>query len=74
MTQVLELQFATADGKTTSLTIDAPKPNVTAAEIQQVMETIMAKNVFVGQAGALSAIKGARIVERQVTEFEVATE
>ncbi len=74
MTQVLELQFATADGKTTTLTIDAPKPNVTVAEIQQAMETIVAKNVFAGQAGALSAIKGARLVDRQVTEFDVATE
>lgn len=43
-------------------------------EIQQAMATIMAKNVFTGQGGALSAIKGARIVDRQVTEFEVATE
>ncbi|ACA39831.1 DUF2922 domain-containing protein [Lysinibacillus sp. fkY74-1] len=74
MTQVLELQFVTADGKTSMLTIDAPKPTVTAADIQQVMKTIMAKNVFSGQAGALTAIKGARIVERKVIEFDVATE
>lgn len=74
MTQVLELQFVTADGKTSMLTIDAPKPTVTAADIQQVMKTIMAKNVFSGQAEALTAIKGARIVERKVIEFDVATE
>ncbi|MEA0552415.1 DUF2922 domain-containing protein [Lysinibacillus irui] len=74
MAQVLELQFATVDGKTTTLTIDAPKPNVSVAEIQQAMETIVAKNVFAGQVGALSAIKGARLVDRQVTEFDVATE
>lgn len=74
MTQVLELQFVTADGKTSMLMIDAPKPTVTAADIQQVMKTIMAKNVFSGQAGALTAIKGARIVERKVIEFDVATE
>lgn len=43
-------------------------------EIQQAMATIIAKNVFTGQSGALSAIKGARIVDRQVTEFEVVTE
>ncbi|KOY80699.1 DUF2922 domain-containing protein [Lysinibacillus macroides] len=73
MTQVLELQFATATGKTTTLTIDAPKSTITAAEIQQVMEIIITKNVFTGQAGALVAIKGARIVDRQVTEFDIAT-
>jgi len=73
MTQVLELQFVTTEGKTSTLTIDAPKPNLTAAEIQRVMETIVAKNVFSGQAGAITAIKGARIVDRQITEFDVAT-
>ncbi|MEK4170245.1 MULTISPECIES: DUF2922 domain-containing protein [unclassified Lysinibacillus] len=74
MTQVLELLFATTDGKTTTLTIDAPKPHITAAEIQQAMTSIIGKNVFAGQTGALSSIKGARMVDRQVTEFDVATE
>ncbi|QGG51144.1 DUF2922 domain-containing protein [Lysinibacillus pakistanensis] len=72
MTQVLELQFETAIGKTTVLTIDAPKPTITTAEIQQVMQTIIAKNIFEGQAGTLVAIKGARIIDRQVTELELA--
>ncbi|MGE6601200.1 DUF2922 domain-containing protein [Lysinibacillus fusiformis] len=73
MAQVLELQFVTADGKTSTLTIDAPKPAITATDIQKVMQTIVTKNVFSGQAGALAAIKGARIVERKVIEFDVAT-
>ncbi len=71
MTQVLELQFETTAGKTTTIAIDTPKSNVTAEEIQQVMQTIIAKNVFNGQASALVAMRGARIVDRQVTEFEL---
>ncbi|MGE7945336.1 DUF2922 domain-containing protein [Lysinibacillus sp. NPDC093688] len=74
MTQVLELQFETAAGKTASFTIDAPKPKVTAEEIQKVMQTIIAKNVFDGQAGALVGMSGARIVDRQVTEFDLEVE
>ncbi|GAB0169356.1 DUF2922 domain-containing protein [Lysinibacillus sp. CTST325] len=74
MTQVLELQFETAAGKTTTIVIDAPKPNVTAEEIQQVMQTIIAKNVFDGQASALVAMTGARIVDRQVREIELGIE
>ncbi|MFF2177691.1 DUF2922 domain-containing protein [Lysinibacillus sp. NPDC058147] len=74
MTQVLELQFETATGKTTTIAIDAPKPKVTTEEIQQVMQTIIAKNVFDGQAGALVAMSGARIIDRQVTEFELGIE
>ncbi|MFB7156393.1 MULTISPECIES: DUF2922 domain-containing protein [unclassified Lysinibacillus] len=71
MTQVLELQFETAAGKTATFAIDAPKPKVTAEEIQKVMQTIIAKNVFDGQAGTLVAMSGARIVDRQVTEFDL---
>ncbi|MFJ7979815.1 DUF2922 domain-containing protein [Lysinibacillus xylanilyticus] len=74
MTQVLELQFETASGKTTTVAIDAPKPKVTEEEIRQVMQTIIAKNVFDGQASALVAMSGARIVDRQVTEFELGIE
>ncbi|QPQ31461.1 DUF2922 domain-containing protein [Lysinibacillus sp. JNUCC 51] len=74
MTQILELQFETAAGKTTTVAIDAPKPKVTAEEIRQVMQTIITKNVFDGQASALVAMSGARIVDRQVTEFELGIE
>lgn len=74
MTQVFELQFETAAGKTATFAIDAPNPKVTAEEIQKVMQTIIAKNVFEGQAGALVTMTGARIVDRQVTEFDVEIE
>ncbi|MGE7694094.1 DUF2922 domain-containing protein [Lysinibacillus sp. NPDC094177] len=74
MTQVLELQFETAAGKTTTFVIDAPKPKLTTEEIQKVMQKIITKNVFDGQAGALVAMSGARIVDRQVTEFELGIE
>ena len=74
MTQVLELQFETAAGKTATIAIDAPKPKVTSEEIQKVMQTIIAKNVFEGQAGALVTMTGARIVDRQVTEIDLEIE
>lgn len=71
MAKVLELQFNTALGKTATIAIDAPKPHVTSAEIQQVMHTIIMSNVFGGQAGALVGIKGARMIDRQVSEFNM---
>ncbi|WP_427110090.1 DUF2922 domain-containing protein [Lysinibacillus xylanilyticus] len=74
MTQVLELQFETAAGKTAMIAIDAPKSKVTAEEIRQVMKTIIAKNIFDGQASALVKMSGARIVDRQVTELELGIE
>jgi len=71
MAKVLELQFETAIGKTATIAIEAPKPNVTPAEIQQVMQTIITSSVFGGQAGAFVGIKSARIIDRQVSEFEL---
>jgi len=38
------------------------------------MQTIIAKNVFEGQAGALVTMTGARIVDRQVTEIDLEIE
>lgn len=71
MAQVLELQFETATGKTATLAVDAPKADVTAEEIQQAMQTVITANIFEGQAGAFVGIKGARIVDRQVSPFEL---
>ncbi|WP_054768153.1 DUF2922 domain-containing protein [Lysinibacillus parviboronicapiens] len=73
MTQVLELQFETTMGKTATITIDAPKPSITASDIQQVMATIIAGNVFEVKTGAFVAIKGARIIDRQVSTFDLTT-
>ena len=71
MAKVLELLFETETGKTATIAIDAPKPNVTSSEIQQVMQTIIMNNVFGGQAGAFVVIKGARIIDRQVSHFDL---
>lgn len=69
MTQVLELKFDTANGKTTTISINEPKPNLTGAEISTVMQTIIDQNVFHNEGYALVAKKQARIVERNVTEI-----
>jgi len=71
MAKVLELLFETETGKTATIAIDAPKPNVTSNDIHQVMQTIIMNNVFGGQAGAFVAIKGARIIDRQVSHFDL---
>ena len=58
MAQVLDLQFETATGKTATISVDAPKADVTAEEIQQAMQTIITANVFEVQAGAFVGVKG----------------
>jgi hypothetical protein len=71
MAKTLELQFATQFGKVAKLNLDDPTEPVDPAAVKTVMETIIADNVFQSSSGALVGIKGARVVERNVTEYEI---
>ncbi|GLC89308.1 DUF2922 domain-containing protein [Lysinibacillus piscis] len=73
MSQVLELQFQTEGGKTATITVDHPKAHLTPADIQQVMQTIVEQNVFDSPSGTFTAVKGARIIDRQVSTFTLVT-
>lgn len=72
MTQVLELKFDTANGKSMTLTVDQPKADLTALEVENVMQTIISSNIFHNSGSSLVAINQARIVERSVSEIEFA--
>jgi hypothetical protein len=71
MAKTLELQFATQFGKVAKLNLDDPIEPIDPAAVKTVMETIIADNVFQSSSGALVGIKGARVVERNVTEYEI---
>ncbi|QCR32622.1 DUF2922 domain-containing protein [Lysinibacillus sp. SGAir0095] len=72
MTQVLELKFDTSNGKTMTLTVDQPREDLTALEVETVMQTIISANIFHNSGSSLVAINQARIVERTVSEIEIA--
>ena len=67
--KVLQLQFKTANGANCSISVDAPKSNLTSEEVYQVMDTVLASNVFAINGASLSESVGARYVERTVTEI-----
>jgi hypothetical protein len=73
MAKTLELQFSTQFGKEAKLTLNDPIEPIDPAAVKTVMETIIADNVFQSSSGALVGIKGARVVERNVTEYEIET-
>ncbi|MBC7346574.1 MAG: DUF2922 domain-containing protein [Clostridia bacterium] len=73
MTKRLVLSFQNAAGRRTSISLPNAKDGLTAAEVQQAMQAIIAKNVFASTGGDLVAIAGARIVAQEVTELEVAS-
>lgn len=71
MTQVLELKFDTGNGKTMTLTVNEPKANLTPTEVEDVMQAIIASNIFHNSGSNLIAINQARIVERTISEIEI---
>ncbi|WP_409253864.1 DUF2922 domain-containing protein [Bacillus sp. SCS-153A] len=71
MAKTLELQFSTQIGKAARLSIDEPIEPIDPANVKLVMDTLIATNVFQSNSGPLAAAKGARVIERNVTEYEV---
>ncbi len=71
MAKTLELEFTTTAGKDVTLTVDEPRANVTDAELLTGMQSIITHGVFEVEGSPLGTIKGARIVERNVMEYQV---
>jgi Protein of unknown function (DUF2922) len=71
MAKTLELQFTTDLGRVARLTVDNPIEPVDPAAVKLAMESIVASNAFFSSYGDLVGVSGARVVERNVTEYEI---
>lgn len=71
MAKTLELIFTTTAGKDVTLTVDEPRDTVTDAELLAGMQSIIAQDVFEVEGSSLGTVKGARIIERNIVEYEV---
>lgn len=69
MAKTLQLNFVTAAGKQTSLTVDEPRADLSPAEVEAAMQEIISSGVFQVDGSPLETVKGARIVERTVTDL-----
>jgi uncharacterized Fe-S cluster-containing radical SAM superfamily protein len=69
--RTIELAFNTSLGKTQTVRVTGAKAAATAEEISAVMDTLVAKDVFAGNNGALSGKKSARLVTRQTDDFAI---
>ncbi len=68
-TTVLRLIFDTETaGKTYAMEFNSPKAGLTDAQIRPVMQQFIDSNLVLGVNGRLTAVKGAEIVTREVTE------
>ncbi|KIY20988.1 MULTISPECIES: DUF2922 domain-containing protein [Mesobacillus] len=71
MAKTLELQFATDLGKFAKLTVDNPVEPIDPAAVKLAMEQIIASNAFRPTTGVLVAVDSARVVERNVTDYQL---
>ncbi|WP_153732459.1 DUF2922 domain-containing protein [Sporosarcina obsidiansis] len=66
MAKLLELNFLTATETPVKLTVDEPREDITAEQVESVMQQVIDSGVFVVEESPLAHIKSARIVERDV--------
>ena len=68
----LSMTFLTEFGLKSSLAVSGVKPTITKEEVNTLMDTIIAKNIFKTNSGDLVKKSGAQLTQRQVTKYEVA--
>ncbi len=71
MEYILTLTFMTEAGKESSLTITGAKESVTSDEANEIMDTIIANDIFTTKSGAYVSKADAKLTERKITEFTV---
>jgi hypothetical protein len=69
LAKTIELLFLNAQGKTVRYTLDNPVDPADSAAVNSAMDTILAQNIFTSSGGDLVSKKGARIVDRTVTDI-----
>lgn len=72
MEYTLSMVFLTEKGSKASLSISGVKESITQAEVDTLMNTIIAKNVFLTTTGALASKDSAQLVAKTVTKYDIA--
>ncbi|KEH98292.1 DUF2922 domain-containing protein [Clostridium massiliodielmoense] len=71
MSKLLVMNFLTNKGKNMNIKVKDIKPDVEEKTVEEVMNTIIDKNVFLSAAGKPVKIDSAQVVETIVTELNV---
>jgi hypothetical protein len=67
----LSMTFVTETGDKVSMTVSGVKSDITQAEVSTLMDTIIAKDVFLSKNGSLTAKYTAQLTQREVTKFDL---
>jgi len=72
MEYTLNMVFLTELGVNSSLSVSGVKPGITQAEVDTLMDIIIAKNVFLATTGPLVKKSSAQLAARTITKFDIA--
>ncbi|AHF10972.1 MULTISPECIES: DUF2922 domain-containing protein [Dehalobacter] len=61
--KVARLSFATAGGKTFTITIPDPREDLNQTEALAVMNTIVESNIFMTSSGALTGVRDIKVID-----------
>ncbi|MBQ0138456.1 MAG: DUF2922 domain-containing protein [Kurthia sp.] len=67
MTKVLKLKFFLEPKGSFTLNVEYPKENLQPAEVEKLMEMIVAKQVFTPRMGIIKEINSAEVIETVAT-------
>lgn len=73
MEKKIELLFENEEGKTVTISLDAPAEPVNPFAVNNAMDTIISQNIFTSSGGNLVKKRGARIVGRSVQTIELSS-
>ena len=71
MEYVLLMTFITESGLKSNISVSGIKPDLSQAQVNSLMDTIIQKDVFLPSAGALVKKSGAQITQKAVTKIEI---
>lgn len=71
MEYVLSMVFLTELGIKSNFSISGVKPDLTQAQVNALMDTIISKNIFFTTTGALVKKSGANFTQKTVTKIEI---
>ncbi|WP_195986680.1 DUF2922 domain-containing protein [Clostridium sp. D53t1_180928_C8] len=71
MEYTLTMTFLTETGEKSNISISDVKAGITNDEVQALMDSLIANNIFENKKGALASKYSAQVTQREVTKFNI---
>ena len=71
MEYTLSMTFLTDAGVKSTLTISDVKPDITEAQVNTLMDVILAKNIFMTRSGVFAHKDSAQLTAKTVTKYNL---